>query len=195
MSADTAGAVEMMHSRTLLLSETLAVSAVQHAKRLQHVAADQERQLEGLREKAVKVAEAAEAHEQQLKRSATAHRPANVWQPDGCRVVDEADCHASWCCHSLLNDLHPAAAATVALWHCSAAELHSNLDARFQLLASLHWSLPHQMSAAESTLLASDLPALERIAADLKRKCQVHCFDAQSPVQGAAHQQCSIAAV
>jgi hypothetical protein len=50
------------------------------------------------------------------------------------------------------------------------------------------------MSAAESTLLASELPALERIAADLKRKCQVHCSYAQSPVQGAAHravQHCS----
>ena len=63
----------MTYSKALLLSETLAVCAVQHAKRLQHVAADQERQLEGLREKAVKLVAMAEAHQQQLKRCAAAH--------------------------------------------------------------------------------------------------------------------------
>lgn len=56
---------------------------------------------------------------------------------------------------------------------CRATDLHDNLDARFRLLASLHWSLPQPMSAAEATFSAKDLPALERIAADLKRKCQV----------------------
>jgi biotin carboxyl carrier protein len=63
----------MQHSKVFLLSETVAVSSVQHAKRLQHVAADQERQLAALQQKAAQLAEAAEAHEQQLKRCAAAH--------------------------------------------------------------------------------------------------------------------------
>ena len=63
----------MTHHKAWSLSDTLAVCSVQHAKRLQHVAADQERQLEALQQKAAQLAEAAEAHEQQLKRSATAH--------------------------------------------------------------------------------------------------------------------------
>lgn len=55
---------------------------------------------------------------------------------------------------------------------CSGVELHGNLDARFRLLASLHWSLPQCMSAAEAAFSAQDLPTLQRIATDLKRKCQ-----------------------
>lgn len=62
-----------------------------------------------------------------------------------------------------------------------ATDLHDNLEARFRLLASLHWSLPQPMSAAEASFSAKDLPALERIAADLKRKCR----DAASRVNAA----------
>ena len=38
----------------------------------------------------------------------------------------------------------------------------------------MHTRLPHPLSSAEAAFGSRELPALERIASELRRECQVH---------------------
>mmetsp|Transcript_4231 Transcript_4231/g.12204 ORF Transcript_4231/g.12204 Transcript_4231/m.12204 type:complete len:387 (+) Transcript_4231:2-1162(+) len=73
------------------------------------------------------------------------------------------------------RDLRNGETATAARLE-RAAGLRANLDARLQLLGSLHHSLPRPLSAAETHLRAVELPALERASASI----QASIADAQS---------------
>ncbi len=70
---------------------------------------------------------------------------------------------------------------------CRVTQFNGNLAARFRLLASLHFSLPQPLSAAEAAFASRELPTLERISADLRRKCQVCVLSA--PADGTAAKQ------
>ncbi len=52
-------------------------------------------------------------------------------------------------------------------------QFSDNLKTRLQILATLHWSLPHGLTAAEELLRDTDLPNLDEQAQALKKQIKV----------------------
>lgn len=58
--------------------------------------------------------------------------------------------------------------------------MRNNLEARLQLLGSLHNSLPRPLSGAESEVRSTGLPALEKAATDVAAQIKV-CLSSLRP--------------